>query len=85
MESRSPDDERKHRPKYVELTRINKLTCIVETCWLLSYLLPVLLISIFILNLDPASGQSTQHMTIPIAVYTELILLMMSSKPARNM
>jgi len=24
-------------------------------------------------------------MTIPIAVYTELILLMMSSKPARNM
>ena len=32
-----------------------------------------------------ASGQSTQRMTIPIAVYTESILLMMSSKPARNM
>ena len=34
---------------------------------------------------DPASSQSTQRMTIPIAVYTELILLMMSSKTARNM
>jgi len=31
------------------------------------------------------SSQSTLPMTIPIAVYTELILLMMSSKPARNM
>jgi len=29
--------------------------------------------------------QSTQRMTIPIAVYRQLILLMMSSKPARNM
>ena len=35
--------------------------------------------------LAAASSQSTQHMAIPIAVYTELILLMMSSKPARNM
>jgi len=37
------------------------------------------------MELDPASSQSTQRMTIPTAVYTELILLMMSSKPARNM
>jgi len=34
---------------------------------------------------DPTSSQSTHGMTISIAVYTELILLMMSSKPARNM
>jgi hypothetical protein len=32
-----------------------------------------------------ASSQSALRMTIPIAVYTELILLMMNSKPARNM
>jgi len=31
------------------------------------------------------SSRSTQRMTIPIAVYTALILLMMSSKLARNM
>jgi hypothetical protein len=31
------------------------------------------------------SKQSTQRMTIPIAVYTELILLMMGIKPSRNM
>jgi len=36
-------------------------------------------------SLAAASSQSTQHMTIPVAVYTELILLMMSSKPAGNM
>jgi hypothetical protein len=30
-------------------------------------------------------NQSTQRMTIRIAVYTEIILLMMSIKPARNM
>jgi hypothetical protein len=34
---------------------------------------------------DTASSQSTQRMTIPIAVYKQLILLMKSSKPARNM
>jgi hypothetical protein len=33
---------------------------------------------------DPASSQSTQRMTIPIAVYTGLILLMMSSKQPVN-
>jgi hypothetical protein len=32
-----------------------------------------------------ASSQSTKGVTIPVVVYTELILLMMSSKPARNM
>jgi hypothetical protein len=32
-----------------------------------------------------ASSQSTLRMTIPTAVYTQLILLMMISKPARNM
>jgi len=32
-----------------------------------------------------SSSQTTQHITIPIAIYTELILLMMSSKPVRNM
>ena len=34
---------------------------------------------------DPTNSLSTQRMTITIAVYTELILLMMSSVPARNM
>jgi len=34
---------------------------------------------------DPANSQLTQPMTLPIAVYTESILLMMSSKPTRNM
>jgi hypothetical protein len=28
----SPDDGRKHRPKHVELTRNNKITCIVVSC-----------------------------------------------------
>ena len=37
-ESSAPDDGRKHRPKRVELTRNNKLTCMVASCWLLSYL-----------------------------------------------
>jgi len=32
----APDDGRKRRPKHVELTRNNKLTCIVASCWLLS-------------------------------------------------
>jgi hypothetical protein len=32
----------------------------------------------------PAASQN-KRMTIPFAVYTVLILLMMSSKPARNM
>jgi len=32
----------------------------------------------------PAASQH-KRMTIPIAVYTQLILLVMSSKPARNM
>ena len=31
------------------------------------------------------SSQLTQRMTIPIVVYSYLILLMTSSKPARNM
>jgi hypothetical protein len=31
------------------------------------------------------SASQHKSMTIPIAVYTELILLMMGSKPARNM
>ena len=35
--------------------------------------------------LAAANSQSTELMTIPNAVYTELILLMMSSKPVRNM
>ena len=34
---------------------------------------------------DPASSLSTQRMTISIDVQTEMILLMMSSKPVRNM
>jgi len=37
IQSSAPDDGRKHRPKHVELTRNNKLTCIVASCWLLSY------------------------------------------------
>jgi len=36
------------------------------------------------LCLDPANSQSIQRMTITITVYTQLILLMMSSKPGRN-
>jgi len=32
-----------------------------------------------------ANGIATCGMTIPIAVYTGLILLVISSKPARNM
>jgi len=32
-----------------------------------------------------ASRQSTQPLAIPIAVYTELMLLMMSSQPVGNM
>jgi hypothetical protein len=35
-ESSAPDDGRKHRPKHVELTRNNKLTRIVASCWMLS-------------------------------------------------
>ena len=34
----APDDGRKRRPKHVELTRNNKLTCIVASCLLPSYL-----------------------------------------------
>jgi len=34
---------------------------------------------------DLASSQSTYRMNIPLAVYTEMVLLMMNSKPARNM
>jgi len=34
---------------------------------------------------DPANSLSTHSMTITVAVYTQLILLMMKSKPARNM
>jgi len=36
IQSGAPDDGRKHRPKHVELTRNNKLTYIVASCWLLS-------------------------------------------------
>jgi len=32
----TPDDGRKHRPKHVELTKKNKLTYVVASCWLLS-------------------------------------------------
>jgi len=39
----------------------------------------------FVVLTGCCSSQSTQRMTVPIAVYTELILLMMSGKPARNM
>jgi len=35
--------------------------------------------------LAAAAASQHKHMTIPIAIYTEFILLMMSSKPARNM
>jgi hypothetical protein len=30
--NRAPDDGQKHRPKHVELTRTNHLTCIVASC-----------------------------------------------------
>jgi hypothetical protein len=36
VQSSAPDDGQKHRPKHVELTRNNKLTYIVVSCWLLS-------------------------------------------------
>jgi len=36
IQSSAPNGGRKHRPKHVELTRNNKLTCIVASCWLLS-------------------------------------------------
>ena len=36
IQSSAPDDGRIHRPKHVELTRNNKLTCIVASCWLFS-------------------------------------------------
>jgi hypothetical protein len=36
IQSSAPDDGRKHRPKHVELTRNNKLTYIVASCWLFS-------------------------------------------------
>jgi len=38
IQSSTPDDGRKHRPKNVELIRNNKLTCIVASCWFLSWL-----------------------------------------------
>jgi hypothetical protein len=40
---------------------------------------------LLIINPDPDISQSTQRMTIPTAVYTQLILLIMSNKPAGNM
>jgi len=33
IQSSAPDDGRKHRPKYVELTRNNKFIRIVASCW----------------------------------------------------
>jgi len=33
IQSSTLDDGRKHRPKHVELTRNNKLTSIVASCW----------------------------------------------------
>ena len=36
MQSRAPDDGRKHRPKHVELTRNNKLTYTFALLWLFS-------------------------------------------------
>jgi hypothetical protein len=36
MQSIAPDDGRKHCPKYVELTKKNKLTNTVASFWLLS-------------------------------------------------
>jgi len=36
IQSSAPDDGRKHRAKHVELTRNNKLTYIVASCWLFS-------------------------------------------------
>jgi len=41
---------RKYGPKHVELTRNNKLTCIVASCWLLSYLSIYLFIYISVLQ-----------------------------------
>jgi hypothetical protein len=34
----APADGQKHRPKHAELTRNNKLTYILASCWLLSQL-----------------------------------------------
>jgi len=34
IQSSAPDDGPKHHPKHVELTRNNKLTHIVTSCWL---------------------------------------------------
>jgi hypothetical protein len=34
---------------------------------------------------DPDPASNHKRVTIPVAVYTELIFLMMSSQPARNM
>jgi hypothetical protein len=36
LKSSALDDGRKHRPKHVELTRNNKLTCKVASCWFIS-------------------------------------------------
>jgi len=51
---------------------IQQLVCVMLLYWLA------------VGRILPRANQH-KHMTIPIAVYTELILLMMSSKPARNM
>jgi hypothetical protein len=34
----APDDERIYRSKHVEQSRNNKLSCIVASCWSLSYI-----------------------------------------------
>jgi hypothetical protein len=39
IQSSAPEDGRKHRPKYVELTRNNKFTYIVASRWLYSKLM----------------------------------------------
>jgi len=36
IQSSAPDDGQKHHPQHVELTRNNKLTYIVASCWLLT-------------------------------------------------
>jgi len=36
IQSSAPNDGRKHHPKHAELTKENKLTYIVASCWLLS-------------------------------------------------
>jgi hypothetical protein len=36
IQSSAPDDGRKHHPKHVEMTKENKLTYVVASCWLLS-------------------------------------------------